>query len=209
MSRYVIQAASLLACIGLVACQTQVSAPEPAAQRSTSVSAPQPAQESARTSQGEAASPWCRVTGEVGARLVCPLTLDVSSASQGATGIQFRVNWPSSALKFIGLESTACAPGGAPCAAILSPPSKAVGPQGHSLVTNPQDVTTADGQATLMLYHSSNPQAALAGELGSLIFEARDTVTGTEVTLDELVATSAAATTLTLRTAGKTLQLAP
>jgi len=76
-------------------------------------------------------------------------------------------------------------------------------------VTNPQDVTTADGQATLMLYHSSNPQAALAGELGSLIFEARDTVTGTEVTLDELVATSAAATTLTLRTAGKTLQLAP
>jgi hypothetical protein len=209
MTLRLIQTLGVLTWVGLVACQTPVSAPKSEAPTATTMPAAQPPQEPATVSQGDTLNAWCRVTGEVGERLLCPLTLDATTSSQSASGIQLRVHWSPTELSFLGVESTVCAPGGTPCASVTSPPSKAIGRLGHSLATNPPDVKTADGAATLMIYHGSNPNAALEGALGALVFEARRPVKGAEVRLDSLAATAADARSLTLRTVGQTLQLAP
>ena len=198
-----------IAWAGLVACQGQGNAPSSTPTPMASAPVAQAPQLVTEEAGGDTVNAWCRLSGETGARLTCPLDLDTTGSSEPASGLQFQVRWSPADLRFLGIESTVCASGGAPCAPLMSPPAKAIGSLGHSLATNPPDVTTADGVATLMMYHGSNPNVALAGALGALVFEARRPVAGSQIQLDALTATSPAAQPLTLRAVGQTLQLAP
>ena len=157
----------------------------------------------------EAQPAWCRVSGGVGERLVCPLVVDAEGASNVAVGIQFTLRWDPAVLALKGVESAVCPPGGAPCVTVLSPPSKGVGSAGHILATKPPDLTTASGVATLMIYHTSNPTAALSGEVGTLVFEALTVADGVSVSVDEAVATSPSASPLELVVVGQALKVGP
>jgi hypothetical protein len=193
----------------LVACQPQVSTPAPQELGTSTPRAELLAQEPPEASRGATLNAWCRVNGVAGDRVACPITIDATPTDRPATGLQFRALWTPSELMLIGIESTVCAPGGTPCAAVMAPPAKAVGGLGHSLATNPPELKTADGAATLMLYHASDPNAALDGDLGSLVFEVRRPVAGAEVRLEGLTATAADAGPLALRVRGQKLELGP
>ena len=160
-------------------------------------------------SPAEVQPAWCRLTGGAGDRLTCPLVVDAEGSSSVAVGIQFALRWDAESLALIGIESSVCAPGGAPCATVMSPPANVVGSSGHVLATKPIDLTTADGAATLMLYHTSNPNAALSGALGAVVFEARQDVDGVTVSVAEAVGTSPNASSLALGVEGQSLKVGP
>lgn len=194
-------------------CQPQVAERTGAPQPAVAPSADSPSGvESASTGEGGVAASqpepvWCQVSGEKGALLTCPLVVEVSSGEPSPTGIQMTLNWASADLSFKGLRSTLCPPGGLPCAELLSPPSKTFGGKGHSVAMQPKDLTTASGRATLMIYHASNPTAALEAEIGQLVFEARRPLVRSVISLDALSASGPEAQPLTLQASHQRLKV--
>jgi len=116
-----------------------------------------------------------------------------------AAGLQLRVNWDPKAMIWTGIRSERCIPGG-DCKDVMSPPYTTVGTHGHSLVTS--KIEQAKGSVTLMIVHSSKPDATLKGDLGALVFKLRRTILerdASAVNVSDIVVTSESAITLPTR----------
>ena len=189
--RFSLSAAFAFMMLGLLlACEPQVEAGTGVISEADPSPPPHSNVVPAAAGEGSVDSAWCRLDGAAKSELLCPLKLVVKSPTQKASALQFRVSWDPSELLLKGVRSSLCAPGGAPCAEVMSPPMKQVGEQGHSLATQPLDLSTANGSATLMLYHPTQPHALLEGEIAALVFEARQDLSAASVALDKLAATS-------------------
>lgn len=113
----------------------------------------------------------CRLHGAAGDVVDCPLLMTGDGADlPSVAGLQLKVEWDADQMTFLGVASEFCAPGGAGCETMLSPPLKTVGTAGHTLVTSPADPAAAKGALTLMLYHPKKPASLVASATGSLRF---------------------------------------
>ena len=152
---------------------------------------------------------WCRVSGVFDSIVTCPIQVSTAPGSAPATGLQLTMTWTAADLTLEGIESEVCPPGGLPCATLMAPPAKNFGALGHSVAMQPQDLKTANGKATVMLYHASTPDAALNGALGHVVFKARRDLADAAVSLQDLVATGPEAQTLSLKVSPTGLIVSP
>ena len=190
--------------VGASGCQQESSLVAPIASAPITASSSAAA---AAVSGQVAPTAWCQLSGASDSLMRCPIRLDQAGTS--AAGLQLSVTWDAAALSFVGVESSVCPPGDAPCATVMAPPLKAVGSAGHSLATSPPEPSTASGAATLMIYHASNPNALLDAAVGDLVFRAKRSVAATPVRVIDAVATSVEAASLTVKPSQSTLRVSP
>ena len=211
MSRRPLSALVAALLLWVPACQPSSPAGPAVTPAVSPVAAPAPREEPSTPAAPSAvvpASHWCLLSGATGMQVRCPVVLAFTGETSPAAGLQLRLAWDAEVASLEGIESQVCPPAG-PCATVMSPPLSVVGSLGHTVATKPPDLSTAKGAATLMIYHASNPNAALGPEVGALVFRLHRAAEQEPITLTEALATSPAARTLSLGVEANVLRVAP